>query len=282
MAEKRQESPVQGGGGIGSALSGGRGGGCAGSGQMNSRYGSREWLDGQFRKANGDPWGHDWRASQFMRYEMHLELLEKFAGRKAVNLRVLDIGCALGDFTAMLVARFPQCNVEGLDISQEALDRAKLRFRGLHFVCVDFFTHPTVVSKADIICCLEVLYYLERSQRDAAVHTISDRLLPGGICLFSARIGSKHFNFDELPQLVGRHMDILEVRYIHLRWYQYLEKPILRLISLLDRSVASRHLSRMLRQLFARQNIVQLFHTLGAKINPERTASHSFLLARRR
>lgn len=95
--------------------------------------------------------------------------------------RALELACAEGHFTERLAPRVG--SLIGADISQRALERARLRCRhhsNVEFLCLDLIDGP-IPGDMDLIVCSEVLYFLEDTD---ALRRIADKLksalAPGG------------------------------------------------------------------------------------------------------
>src|SRR5690349_17135929 len=100
-------------------------------------YGTSNWFERIYQSTDDDPWGLSWRPTQLYRYgRMLSELARVLDVRKAASRCIVDIGCATGDFTAML-AGLPGSgaprHVVGMDLSETAVNRARARFPEIEF-----------------------------------------------------------------------------------------------------------------------------------------------------
>ncbi len=66
------------------------------------------------------------------------------------SLKVIDIGCATGDFVYFLRKLYPDINLTGMDIDPELLERAKSEVDGVEFVQGDI-TKTAVNKKYDVV-----------------------------------------------------------------------------------------------------------------------------------
>lgn len=67
--------------------------------------------------------------------------------RSAKNPKILDVGCATGDFLYYLNQLYPQAELYGLDILPELIERAKREVDGAEFFVGDIFTGRNLPEK---------------------------------------------------------------------------------------------------------------------------------------
>ncbi len=178
-------------------------------------YGTREWLESQYRRSSSDPWGLNWRPTQMYRYgQMIAALTSVRESRNAPLDCVVDVGCATGQFTELLRQSLPESalrRVVGVDLSQTAIDRARKRHPHIEFrvAGLDELSRHFPGS-ADLISCLEVLYYLPPEGRLSALEALHSALRPGGLLLVSSMIGTRpYMNLPELAALVRPRFQIV-------------------------------------------------------------------------
>jgi SAM-dependent methyltransferase len=182
------------------------------------RYGTRAWLESQYAASSDDPWGLDWRPSQRFRYANMLAAVQQVSTPWA-PLRIVDAGCATGAFTAMLAETFPSAEITGIDIAEAAVTRASARYPGISFerMALDECASKFGAS-ADLVACLEVLYYLPREERSPALKQLRTMLRPGGILLVSSMIaGHPYMSLDELIALVANELPIVHAGALYLK-----------------------------------------------------------------
>lgn len=141
------------------------------------RQGSRRWLE-QFYAQEYDPYhsqDNPYEASKFD------DLLAALEGRR--YRRTLEVGCAVGAFTARLA---DSCDaLLAVDISSVAVERAKSRVAGLPHVRVEQGEAPQELPAGpfDLIVCSDVLYYLPARRMRRALDRLGEAVSPGGSLL---------------------------------------------------------------------------------------------------
>jgi 2-polyprenyl-3-methyl-5-hydroxy-6-metoxy-1,4-benzoquinol methylase len=191
--------------------------------QQSDQYGTLEWFEREYGKVFEDPWGLTWRPSQWLRYRRALDMLE--AAEEPIS-KIIDVGCATGNFTYLLSKQAGQESLLGVDFVDSAVERARQRFPSLNFATESIFDlGEKYPARFDAVACLEVLYYVEVPQRLAALRSLSGVLRHGGYAIFSSLIGpAPHFSTNELLDLVGSEFQIIGFETLHLRWVSLLEK----------------------------------------------------------
>lgn len=139
--------------------------------------------------AGGDPWasGDDRYRYQQRKYDVIAALLPQ--GRQFG--RALDLGTGHGLLARRIAKRAD--TMLGLDISQNAVDRARQQHAGvanLTFDQGDIRKLPTAMdNQFDLVVIADTLYYLPRPISDADLKSVAQRvaalLAPGGICLLA-------------------------------------------------------------------------------------------------
>jgi trans-aconitate methyltransferase len=141
-------------------------------GMVLSRY--FEW-----RHRRPDPWKF---ATDGYERERHRTTLEHLPARPYRS--ILEVGCGEGVFTDVLARAYPEAEILGVDVSERALARARLRVPEagrVRFVCADILTHRTD-RRFDLVLCSETLYYLGRRERlRRASAWLGELLLPDGV-----------------------------------------------------------------------------------------------------
>lgn len=103
----------------------------------------------------------------------------------AASKRLLEIGCAYGFFLCVAAERFR--TVEGIDISQEAVDYARNSI-GLNVRAGDFLS-VSPLPKYDVVCLWDTIEHLSRP--DSYLERIAQTIQTGGIiAITTGDIGS--------------------------------------------------------------------------------------------
>ncbi|HAP40063.1 MAG TPA: hypothetical protein DCQ94_09915, partial [Nitrospira sp.] len=191
--------------------------------QRSDHYGSLEWFEREYGKVSEDPWGLTWRPSQWLRYRRALDALEM---AEEPLSKIIDVGCATGDFTHLLSKQVGRESLLGVDFVDSAVERARQRFPSLNFATESIFDlGEKYPAQFDAVACLEVFYYIDRLQRPAALQSLSGVLRRGGYAVFSSLIGPPpHFSNQEFLDLVGSEFQIIGFETLYLRWISLLEK----------------------------------------------------------
>lgn len=154
-----------------------------------------------------DPWRLGTDAYERRKYETTLGEVPGLPYR-----RILEVGCAEGVFTDVLVGRFPDAEVTGIDISTRALDRARERAGRARFVHADLLSHG-LEEGFDLVFCAETLYYVGRADRlRRASERLTGLLADGGVLVLvhpwpEATSLHRFADADPVVSLVARRVD---------------------------------------------------------------------------
>jgi len=246
----------------------------------SDRYGTCEWFEAQYAKGPADPWGLTWRPSQRLRYHRALRALD--AVEESLP-RVLDVGCATGDFTHLLSRRAgPAGRVLGVDFSRAAVERARAPRPDVSFA------QDSVLSlgaryrgRFDLVACMEVLYYVDPAARSAAIRSLRDTLRDEGYALVSSFVGSPpYFRPSELLALVASEFEMVCWDLLHLRAISAVERladRLTRRTSANDDGWAGHGIGR--RMGTGREPVVAAVERWSGRLS-SRLASHVVVLAR--
>jgi len=106
------------------------------------------------------------------RGERVLQILDSLA---LVHPTILDLGCGMGWFCNEL-SRFG--SVTGIDISEEAIAKAKATYPRITFVAGNALTHPLPAARFDVVVSQEVLAHVDDQAK--FVEVAATALRPGG------------------------------------------------------------------------------------------------------
>ncbi len=197
------------------------------------KWGTREWFESMFDTSKEedlrDFWGVRWRGYHKFRYSLYISAIKRLPS--VGKGRILDIGCALGDFTKHIAELNGQSNLYAIDLIEKAvvcaskhLPKVKLAVGALPYL-------PFQDNNFDVVTCLEVLYYLSPEDRMKALEEIKIVLKKGGYLFLSVALddGSRYFSSEDITELIGDFFQIRDVRYNYGRLYVRLEAKILRM-----------------------------------------------------
>jgi SAM-dependent methyltransferase len=125
--------------------------------------------------ASPDPWGY---CSSDYEREKYADTLAALPGDEKLGA-VLETGCSIGVFTALLAARSKQ--VLGVDFSPKALALARARTERLDNVRLLQASFPEQVPAGmwDVVICSEILYYLQPPALRQAIGWLAAQLQSG-------------------------------------------------------------------------------------------------------
>jgi len=196
---------------------------------MKANFGEKLYFEELFsRSLDDDPWGHNWRACHQYRYQRYLRLISTAHNKQS---KILDIGCALGDFTVQVKELLQPKEIWAIDISEEAIKKAMIKYKqsGIKFK-VNSLPHLEEFkdSSFDLVLALEVLYYLGYRERIRAIEGIKRILKKEGLLLISVNIGEPpYFQIDEFYNLISSFFQIKRVEYIYGKIYSFFETKLL-------------------------------------------------------
>jgi SAM-dependent methyltransferase len=176
----------------------------------------------------GDEMGIRWRGSQKFRLSETLNLLKKNVHTGEIN-RLLDAGCAAGDFAHMAETAYPGSQITAMDVAENACKMVARDYPHYQVVNDALPNLPRFDEELDLIVAIEVINYLSPAGRNQTMDNVKDALRTGGWFLFSSVLddGSQYFAPGEAQDLIGRHMSIVDEAYVYNTLYTSLELPLL-------------------------------------------------------
>ncbi len=97
---------------------------------------------------------------------------------KGLGKRILDIGCGLGNQSHLITQNGHL--VWATDVSEAAIRRARLLYKGTHFL-VDDITHTSLREEFDILIDRGCFHVLEPASRASYLRTVGRLLCPRGV-----------------------------------------------------------------------------------------------------
>lgn len=154
---------------------------------------------------NPDPW--DLRSSAYER-EKYRRTLNTILEHRRSAKRILEVGCSIGSFTAMLAEHFAE--VVASDFSGEAIARATEHCRGagnIRFIRADLQSLK-LATGFDVIVCAEILYYVAERHARAVCAQLRRLLAPDGIIAVVGPADAEEADFWE-NSLTGKFHPVL-------------------------------------------------------------------------
>lgn len=194
-------------------------------------WGSKEWQEDHFPAdqldESGDTWGIRWRGMEKMRHRSYLKLIGNDL-QSAESLKVLDIGCALCDFTEKAWNLNQSNQFWGMDMSENAINWVRKKFPMFTFEAGAIPDIPFDIE-FDVVLCLEVACYVDAEDRKKTIDNIYGVLAPSGTLMFSGVLdgGRQHHTEEEVIGLIQNGFEIQKVVFNHWSLYRTLiETPL--------------------------------------------------------
>ena len=109
------------------------------------------------------------------------ELLHQDKSRHRLN--ILDLGCGLGTFTQYLKKSFTDAEVSGCDISETALEKARISAPDCDFFMLDLKEKPSNEKTFDLLIALHVLCYFTEDEIRNVIRHLGILMNPGAFLL---------------------------------------------------------------------------------------------------
>jgi SAM-dependent methyltransferase len=207
---------------------------------VGDKWGQQAWSESHFPIGQldtlGDTWGFRWRGMEKWRHARTLRVLKPLL-RGTRRKEVLEIGCALCDFTERAWRLNPENRFCGMDTVAAAIGWASKRFPQFE-LRVGSIPAISFERKFDVILCMEVLCYLGPDGRRETIQNIFDSLSPGGVLVFSGVLddGVRYHTAEEVLGLIGERLGVSQVVYNHWSLYRRrVENPLDSVYSRLSR-----------------------------------------------
>jgi SAM-dependent methyltransferase len=184
------------------------------------KYGTNQWFEWQYKGTDpgSDPWGGTIRAGLQLRLDEYAEFIQTQIGEDHFHSlqRFLDVGCALGDFSARLAIG----KRSGLKLAGGNLDFCVLSLPNL----------PLPKNTFDFLSCISVLYYPQNDERIQFLLELERVLKPGGYIFLEVPIGSLPFlSPKSFIELFSRRFEILGTAYFYGKYFLKAESFLFRI-----------------------------------------------------
>lgn len=161
------------------------------------------------RKSFGDA-AKTYDEAAVLQREVATRMLERLEYIKASPKRILDLGCATGEYSARLAKQYKSAQVFSLDIAMPMLKEVKRRStwrRPLRTICGDIQALPIADNSIDLIFSSLALQWV--GSLDDAFSEFRRVLRPGGFVLFSS------FGPDTLKELRASWAEVDNEKHVH-------------------------------------------------------------------
>lgn len=180
--------------------------------ETKAAYGDKRWFEQKFSESGYQDahgyYSHSVNGYQRFRHRFLVAILrEQIPADKP--LRVLDVGCGVGDFLHLIAENWQIREGIGVDFVEPVIQMAQLRFPEITFL------HDSLPAlerlsgdKFDLIIANEVLYYLREGERSRCMARLEGLLDPAGHLLISSTIAPHTFTRESLSKLVAPYFTI--------------------------------------------------------------------------
>lgn len=130
-----------------------------------------------------DPWAHEIRATQLMRYQA-LEKIIAFDLKLSAETKVYDCACSNNFFLGFLRTK-SNFSMFGSDVRIDAIKDAELNYPNAKFAVSELPSVADFGQRFDAIFALEVLLYLDDTDYSLSLQNLMKHLKPSGILYIS-------------------------------------------------------------------------------------------------
>lgn len=116
-------------------------------------------------------------------YNMFQYIPEKFNPK-----RILDLGCGTGNLTDQMFKKFPEAEIDALDISEEILNESRKRFNhtpNIRYIQADFKSLHLPPGSYDLVMSSIAIHHIEDTEKIKLYTEVFQALRPGGIFIFA-------------------------------------------------------------------------------------------------
>ena len=116
-------------------------------------------------------------------YNMFQYIPEKFSPK-----RILDLGCGTGNLTDQMFKKYPEAEIDALDISEEILNESRRRFNhtpNIRYIQADFKSLHLAPGSYDLVMSSIAIHHIEDAEKIKLYKEVFQALSPGGIFIFA-------------------------------------------------------------------------------------------------
>ena len=116
-------------------------------------------------------------------YNMFQYIPEKFSPK-----RILDLGCGTGNLTDQMFKKYPESEIDALDISEEILNESRRRFNhtpNIRYIQADFKSLHLPPGSYDLVMSSIAIHHIEDTEKIKLYKEVFQALSNGGIFIFA-------------------------------------------------------------------------------------------------
>jgi tRNA (cmo5U34)-methyltransferase len=102
--------------------------------------------------------------------------------------RILDLGCGTGNLTDQMFKKYPEADIDALDISEDILNESRKRFKhtpNIRYIQADFKSLHLPPGSYDLVMSSIAIHHIEDTDKIRLYKEIFQALSPGGIFIFA-------------------------------------------------------------------------------------------------
>ncbi len=199
---------------------------------LSTKSDFEEMYGERFLQTGVDGWNMQRRGTQVLRLKNYISLVVPMLSN---NGFMLDVGCGAGAFVSSLKNHKPEWNYSAFDISENVIEYNKKRYAEIDFQVGELPSIPFDDSKFDLVTAFEVIYYLDKEARRAALENVYKQLQSDGTLVLSTALSDGYIDPDALTGEISGLFKLESVHYLYLKLHNQLETRLFRLIRSFER-----------------------------------------------
>ncbi len=116
------------------------------------------------------------------RHRIILSSLKSIVSQQQENLRILELGCGLGELADKL-SSFGY--VTAIDLSNWAIERNRAKYPHVEFISGNILTYDFHASHYDVVICSEVIEHIPVEEQKTLITIAANTLKPRGFAIFT-------------------------------------------------------------------------------------------------